>query len=53
VSATLGARGYLTFIGSDTKFFCSSVNGQGTCLLQSSEARSFQGEAQLGLTVKF
>jgi Outer membrane protein beta-barrel domain len=53
VSATLGARGYLTFIGSETKLFCSSINGQGTCLLQSSGSTFFQGEAQLGLTFKF
>lgn len=53
LSATLGARGYLTLIGSNTKLFCSSINGQGTCLLQSSGSTFFQGEAQLGLTVKF
>jgi len=52
-AATLGARGYLTFIGSDTSLFCSSINGQGTCLLKSSGSTFFQGEALLGLTLKF
>jgi hypothetical protein len=52
-AATLGLRGYLTFIQSNTQFLCISNNGNGTCLLKSSGSTFFQGEAQLGLTFKF
>jgi hypothetical protein len=52
-AATLGLRGYLTFIQSNTQFLCVSDNGNGTCLLKSSGSTFFQGEAQLGLTFKF
>ncbi len=51
--ATLGVRGYLTFVESDTDFFCVSGGGEGTCLLRSSGSTYFQAEAQLGLTVAF
>ena len=51
--ATLGVRGYLTFMESSTQFLCISDSGNGTCLLKSSGSTFFQGEAQLGLTFRF
>jgi hypothetical protein len=51
--ATLGVRGYLTFVESDTDFFCVSNSGEGGCLLKSSGSTMFQAEAQLGFTVRF
>lgn len=51
--ATLGVRGYLTFVDSDTDFFCSSNGENGTCLVRSSGSTFFQGEATLGLTLRF
>ena len=51
--ATLGLRGYLTFVDSDTDYFCSSDGGNGTCLVRSSGSTFFQGEATLGLTLRF
>jgi opacity protein-like surface antigen len=53
VAATLGLRGYLTFVKSNTDFFCVSGSNGGTCLLKSSGSTFFQGEALLGLTVRF
>ena len=53
LAVTLGLRGYLTFIDSDTDLFCVSGPEGGTCLLRSSGSTFFQGEAQLGLTVRF
>lgn len=53
VAATLGVRGYLTFVDSDTDLFCVSGSGGGTCLLRSSGSTFFQGEATLGLTLRF
>jgi opacity protein-like surface antigen len=53
VAVTLGLRGYLTFIKSDTDLFCVSGPEGATCLLRSSGSTFFQGEAQLGLTVRF
>jgi len=50
---TLGLRGYLTFVDSDTNFFCASGGGDGACLVQSSGSTFFQGEATLGLTLRF
>jgi hypothetical protein len=51
--ATLGVRGYLTFVESDTDFFCVSGGGEGACLLRSSGSTYFQTEALLGLTLRF
>ena len=51
--ATLGLRGYLTFVDSDTDFFCYSGGDEGTCLVRSSGSTFFQGEATLGLTLRF
>ena len=51
--ATLGVRGYLTFVESDTGFFCASGPEGGACLLRSSGSTYFQAEALVGLTVRF
>jgi hypothetical protein len=53
VSATLGGRGYLTFVNSDTDILCVSGEDGGQCLLRSSGGTYFQAEALLGLTVVF
>lgn len=51
--ATLGLRGYLTFVQSNTSFFCVSDAEGGGCLVKSSGSTFFQAEAQLGLTFRF
>jgi len=53
VAATLGVRGYLTLIDSDTAFFCKSDGEDAGCLVRSSGSTYFQAEATLGLTVRF
>lgn len=53
VAATLGVRGYLTLIESDTSIFCKSDSEGGGCLVRSSGSTFFQAEALLGLTVRF
>lgn len=53
VAATLGVRGYLTLIESDTSVFCKSDSQGGGCLVRSSGSTFFQAEALLGLTVRF
>jgi opacity protein-like surface antigen len=52
-AATLGVRGYLTFVESNTSFFCESGGEQSGCLVKSSGSTFFQSEAQLGFTVRF
>ena len=52
-AATLGVRGYLTLIDSDTSIFCRSDSEGGGCLVRSSGSTFFQAEATLGLTVRF
>jgi opacity protein-like surface antigen len=52
-SATLGLRGYLTFIDSNTSVFCVSGNEESGCLLRSSGSTLFQTEAQLGFALRF
>ena len=52
-AATIGVRGYLTFIESDTAFLCASNAEQAGCLVTSSGSTFFQAEAQLGLTARF
>lgn len=49
----LGVRGYLTFVDQDTRFFCSSIEGSGSCLLGSGGSTVFQAEASLGFRVDF
>ena len=53
VAATFGLRGYLTLVDSDTGIFCLSDATGATCLLRTSGSTIFQGEALLGLTVRF
>jgi hypothetical protein len=53
IAATLGARAYVTFVGSDTELFCVSIDGASSCLFKSSGSTYFQAEAQLGLAVRF
>jgi opacity protein-like surface antigen len=53
LAATLGVRGYLTFVESDTSFFCVSDSEEAGCLVRSSGSTFFQAEATLGLTVRF
>lgn len=52
-AATLGVRGYLTLIESDTSIFCKSDSEDAGCLVRSSGSTFFQAEATLGLTVRF
>jgi hypothetical protein len=52
-AATLGVRGYLTFVESDSSFFCASDSEEAGCLVRSSGSTFFQAEATLGLTVRF
>lgn len=53
VAATLGVRAYLTFLSSDTGLFCVSTGENAGCLVKSSGSTFWQGEGQLGLTVRF
>jgi opacity protein-like surface antigen len=52
-AATLGMRGYLTFVDSDTEFLCYSGPTTGGCLLKSEGSSFIQGEASLGVTLRF
>lgn len=52
-AATLGLRGYLTLVDSDTAFLCVSGSEGSGCLVRSSGSGYFQAEAQLGLTLRF
>ncbi len=51
-AATLGVRGYLTVVNSDTEFFCSG-SGSVNCLFRTSGSTFFQGEGLLGFTAVF
>lgn len=51
-AATLGARGYLTAVSSDTQFFCTG-SGSVNCLFRTTGSTFFQGEALLGFTAVF
>ncbi|HEX9208744.1 MAG TPA: outer membrane beta-barrel protein [Steroidobacteraceae bacterium] len=53
VAATLGLRAYVTFLSSDTDLFCASTGENAGCLVKSSGSTFWQGEGQLGLTVRF
>lgn len=52
-AATLGVRGYLTLVESDTDYFCKSIDGEASCLIRSSGNTMFQVEALLGITARF
>jgi hypothetical protein len=51
-AATLGLRGYLTAVNSDTEFFCAG-SGSVNCLFRTTGSTFFQGEALLGFTAVF
>ncbi len=51
-AATLGARGYLTVVNSDTEFFCAG-SGSVNCLFRTTGSTFFQGEALFGITAVF
>lgn len=53
LAATLGVRGYLTFVESDTQFLCVSDSQGAGCLVRSSGSTYFQAEATLGVTFRF
>ena len=49
----LEARGYLTAVDTDSAFFCKSDNGEGVCRIVASGSAILQGEALLGILVRF
>ncbi len=49
----LEARGYLTFVDSDTSIFCRSDNGSGFCRIIASGSTILQGEVLAGFAVSF
>ncbi len=53
VAATVGLRAYVTVLSSDTELFCLSNSENAGCLVKSSGDTLWQGEAQLGLTMRF
>jgi len=53
LSFMVGVRGYGTLIDSDTELFCVSGDGQGTCLVRTSGDVFFQGEATVGVALRF
>jgi hypothetical protein len=53
LAVSLGLRGYLTLIESDTDLFCSSTSAGSGCLVRSSGSTFFQTEGQLGFTFVF
>ena len=52
LAATIGVRGYLTVVNSDTEFFCSG-SGSVNCLFRTTGSTFFQGEGLLGFTAVF
>lgn len=53
LSFVAGVRGYGTLIDSDTELFCVSGGGQGSCLVRTSGDIFFQGEATIGVALRF
>ena len=53
IALNLGLRGYLTFVSSDTDLFCVSNSQNAGCLVRSSGSTFFQGEGQVGLSIRF
>ena len=49
----LEARGYLTFVDTDSAFFCRSDDGEGVCRIVASGSTIFQAEALAGVLVRF
>ena len=50
---TLGLRAYVTLVDADTRFFCSSIEGEGSCLVRGTGSTVFQGEATVGVNLRF
>ena len=50
---TLGVRGYMTLVDSNTGFFCRSIDGEGACLVRTTGSSVFQGEATAGFALRF
>ena len=53
VAFVIGVRGYGTVVDSDTEFLCATGNGEGTCLVRASGDVIWQGEATLGIALRF
>ena len=53
LDVTLGLRAYWTLVDSDTRFFCSSIDGEGSCLVRGTGTTVFQGEATVGVNLRF
>jgi hypothetical protein len=53
LAATVGVRGYLTMVDSDTELVCISAGGAAECLVKSSGRSFFEAEAQAGVTFRF
>ena len=49
----LEARGYLTFVDTDSAFFCRSDGGEGVCRIVASGSTIFQAEGLAGFLVRF
>jgi hypothetical protein len=52
IAATLGARGYLTAVSSNTEFLCTG-SGNVNCLIRTTGSGFFQGEVLFGITAVF
>lgn len=52
-AVTVGLRGYLTAVDSDSEFLCVGTGGSANCLIRSSGSTFFQGEALVGFTAVF
>ena len=53
IALLAGVRGYGTVIDSDTELYCRTGDGRGACLVRSSGDLVVQGEATLGVAVRF
>ena len=49
----LEARGYVTFVDTDTSIFCRSDNGTGFCRIVASSSAIYQAEVLAGIAVSF
>jgi hypothetical protein len=53
LSFVVGVRGYGTVIDSDTELYCNTGDGRGECLVRSSGDVVLQGEATVGVALRF
>jgi Outer membrane protein beta-barrel domain len=53
IALRLEARGYLTFVDTQSSVFCSSGSTGATCLLRGSGSTFFQGELLAGIAMSF